>query len=236
MRLGIFGDSFTNDRKNIDWSWTNQFAEKLGTTAENFGYPATSLFYSYQQFLLHKDKFDLIVFVVTEPQRYTRPVTINGVEDFYCNIGDVENALKKSDIDDLDKRELEHLFGWYFMQDRDFMITSQDLLLSHMESMHDNIIFYPAFCDSFTVARTGKYGLPYNYSFFDMVCLQTKLLGATTEQISSHKELSTLSNHLAKEFNDCFANILYNKYRNNSWDLIEIENITLSKPREYYYE
>lgn len=236
MRLGIFGDSFAYDRKNIDWSWTNQFAEKLGTTAENFGYPATSLFYSYRQFLLHRDKYDLIVFVVTEPQRYTKSLTINGVEDFYCNINDVENALQNSNLSSIDRKELEHLFGWYFMQDREFIITSQDLMISHMESVHDNIIFYPAFVDSLVPSKIESYNLPNNFSFYDLVCLQTSLLKIKSEQASPYKELSTLSNHLAKEFNDCFANILYNKYKNNIWDMQEIQNIKLNKPYTYYYE
>lgn len=73
MEIAVYGDSFA-DARNIfytenDFSWTNCLRKK-GYNVTNYGKCASSLFYSYRQFIDTHEKFDKIIFLLTGRGRF----------------------------------------------------------------------------------------------------------------------------------------------------------------------
>jgi hypothetical protein len=78
IKVGIFGDSYADcvhrdsrnlitDINHIGWPIILASDSRLGV--ENYAKNCTSIFYSYKKFYEHRDKFDTIIFVVTQGAR-----------------------------------------------------------------------------------------------------------------------------------------------------------------------
>jgi hypothetical protein len=68
--IGVFGDSYASpwvgNRGDLEYaSWANN----LGETAETYGMSATSQLWSYRKFLENHEKYDKIVFILTNSNR-----------------------------------------------------------------------------------------------------------------------------------------------------------------------
>jgi hypothetical protein len=102
-KIGIFGDSYANPNSTrlvLSTSgknhinpicWPALLADDYNLDVENHAKVCTSIFYSYKKFCDHKDKYDIIIFVVTENSRlYTSNQNI-----LISNISTIERQLKK---------------------------------------------------------------------------------------------------------------------------------------------
>ena len=72
MKIGIFGDSFTDNKNGGDpiyqeTAWPQLLANKFDVT--NYGMAGSGLEFSLDQIYHHADEFDKIIFVSTSPQR-----------------------------------------------------------------------------------------------------------------------------------------------------------------------
>lgn len=244
MKIGIFGDSFADPVnakiKNDPRAWFNIFANKFSdqVSIELHGMSASSIFYSYQKFLQNYHKYELIVFLVTTPDRYPKSLTLShGQEHHFCGIGAIENVRKilgkRITLDD--ERILRHLEGYFIMNVHEYCMVTADLMLNNMSFLHPQVIFYPCFSDSFTKERQEKENIPKNCELFEMYKRQLQQLKIPEE--AEKKELDTIIGHLVHEYNDFFANLLYKKVISGKWDFTGYDDIkTIAQPKEYYYE
>lgn len=78
IKVGIFGDSYADcvsrDYKNVitdinHIGWPIILASDSSLDIINYARNCTSIFYSYKKFCEHRDKFDTIIFVVTQGSR-----------------------------------------------------------------------------------------------------------------------------------------------------------------------
>lgn len=71
--IGVFGDSYACRDKYRKASWVDVLENKFNHNIKCYGYRATSLFWSYKQFMNHKDECNKIIFSITGDNRlYTR--------------------------------------------------------------------------------------------------------------------------------------------------------------------
>lgn len=244
MKIGIFGDSFADPvdevRRVAPYSWFNIFASNFSEPCkvETHGTGASSLFFSYQKFLKHYQKYDVIVVCVTGASRYPKPLVLSdGQTRHYSCIGAIDNAytILGNRITSDDKRTLDHLTGYFIMAVDEYCLTASDLMMNHMSSLHPKVIFYPCFGDSFTSNRFNSEKIPQKYLLFEMYKKQLKLMGIPEH--AQKEERNTIVGHLVHEYNTFFANLLYTKYTKNIWDFSGYDDIThIQMPKDYYYK
>jgi len=244
MNIGIFGDSFAQFNKDATpFHWSTIIKEKLNAEVEHYGYPSTSLFYSYKKFLENYTKYDLIIFAVTDPDRYVKtfdwidkPANTNQYISGYGNVID----LKKKASHEQDKKMLAHLEGWFIMSDFEYNSTMQELMMRHMESLHTNIIFYPCFVQSFLLERYNQSGFPKPFAMYSLLERQIqliKLLGHTTLMpLHCRKEnTKVLAGHLSPEMNEYVAEAMLSKITTGNWKFSNLDDIKMKHPVSYYY-
>jgi hypothetical protein len=101
QHVGIFGDSWADSSHGHDQhpslgslAWFNRMP---GYTASSYGYPGSSLYYSWQKFLAHHADYQRVVFIATNPLRLHKNnvdtgywdhhlAGLSGVEDFLANV------------------------------------------------------------------------------------------------------------------------------------------------------
>jgi hypothetical protein len=147
MKIGVYGDSFADIHSNkhaSHFAWHNQLTKLIpGSTVESFGLGSSSLYYSYCKFLETHDQFDIIIFLVTESNRYTKRVCdIAGSDRYFSNMLQVEHFLQSNDTKSKDKPTLEFLKGWFMMEDAEYNAAMADLMIEKMTGLHKNIIFF----------------------------------------------------------------------------------------------
>jgi hypothetical protein len=244
MNIGIYGDSFTEyDIRAKEFHWSSIVASKLNAETTNLGRSSTSLFYSYKEFLKNYTKHDLILFAVTEPERYTkifdwcdRPLSIrnNGYVSNYSQT----QALKREATNEQDKKMLTHLEGWFIMNDPAYQNDMHELMLQHMESLHKNIIFYPCFDRSFSSLRYSQHNFPVIHNMYSIFNLQLQLVNYDRQHdtIDGERENpNVIAGHLAPEMNEHIAEAMLNKITTGYWKFSDLYDIKLKNPASYYY-
>lgn len=75
--IGIFGDSYTNSASDFEdhlqwWEYLNEYCDKE-CKIDNYGVAGSSLYFSYQNFIKHHEKYDKVIFLYTSPNRLWMP-------------------------------------------------------------------------------------------------------------------------------------------------------------------
>lgn len=237
MRLGIYGDSFAaSHTQSQNIAWYNILAKLVSAkSVVSYGLGATSLYYSYKKFLITHQEFDKIVFLVTEPLRYIKQIYIDSnIPIFHSNLYGVEKELESSNLSYEARRTLENLKGWYLSSDDEYNLQMSELMLRDMETIHENIIFFPCFDTSMTSGRKNKCGLPDNANLMSVLGKTAQLLYRKAVDAGNENQ-EHISCHMTEEFNRFFAETVANKMLNNYWDWSDFQNIKLNRPYEYYY-
>ena len=123
LKVGIFGDSYAdpirhghdNFRELDDIGWPNLLQNNYEVGLHALA--GSSIYYSYQEFLKHHEKYDKIVFVVTDPIRWIKGYKLIKDEDreiHLSNYSTVENWLQSNpEIGVKDRSILEALKEYY---------------------------------------------------------------------------------------------------------------------------
>lgn len=236
MKIGIYGDSFaTSHIEHNPNSWYRILATRLNAELTNYAYGGTSVYWTYNNFLENHDKHDLNIVLVTEPNRYTKKSVLPNVQ-YIPNLSNLEWA--KTNLEDItDEQEIlaRDLEGWYKMCDEDFMLSMSDLMISHMEQLSSNAIFYPCFSNSFTKERFAKNGL-INMQLFLLYVHQSRQLGIENEYSAMNEVREHMCAHLGPELNKFFADVMYEGITNNIWSFNGLENVKMNHPLNFYYD
>jgi hypothetical protein len=241
MKLAVYGDSFgVGISINAHFNWYDVLAKKLGLEKiDNYSLPGTSLYYSYKEFLKTHHKYDKIIFLVTGTDRFPTPVSFSNGKIKHGVTGLVHiNSLRTSrttyecDITDEDMITLDKLESWFSLLDEEHEKTMFSLMLDDIERLHNDVILYPNFITSFTLARFDKHGIPIDKTMSDIHNEQLKKLNLLNSNIIE----KTTCGHMIPEYNHFFANLMYNKIVNNKWDYTGLDDIKIEHPADYYYE
>ena len=246
MRIALYGDSYGVSEEPLDTSWFSILSNRLDYPIDNYSVSGSSLYGSYVKFLETYDRYDLIIFLVTDPNRYPievdfseavpkglRHVSSLGMIDYIRQ--DVNHLLSNLDIQLLNDVE-----GWYKASNEQFSKTVHHLLVEKIGSMHSNLIFYPCFPTSLDSEMMNDAGIDIKHTLFNLFIDQlTKLeFARTLESVlyaGSHENAKVISGHLTPEFNAFVANLMYTKISTGNWNYDGYDKITLLHAKEHYY-
>lgn len=235
MKIGIYGDSFAcSHKESTQIAWFNLLPNIIpNSNMICYGMGATSVYYSYKMFLETYTNFDQIIFLVTEPNRYTKLVELANTRQYFANISHVETLREKYNLRGVDDEILENLKGWFICADDEYNLDMTELMLQNMEKLHDNILFYPCFSNALKPERLTKLGLEQNQSAIDILYRQSQLL-ARPNYDCAYENVYKISCHFTEEFNMFFAELLAAKIMNNVWNFDRLNDVQLLHDTSYY--
>lgn len=267
MKIGIYGDSYASSNSKYAVKWYELLAEKLKGynisspakksfwnrfkktpapqeeqhSLEIYSLAASSLFYTYNQFVDTHHKQDLNIVMVTSLDRYTKEITLASVKNKHAITSEpqIDSLLKiyEGQLSPSDRNKLVYLRGWFKSVDTRYNRVAHDLMLAKMESLHPNTIFYPCFVDSLiTPERYKAHGLEEGVHFAHSFWMrQLELLGQDMDGFSLG-ETQNMCGHMGPEFNEFFANLLYKRITTGKWDHSGMLDIELTHPPGFYYK
>jgi len=122
MKVAVFGDSYADEnivKSKFNYkSWVEILREKYYPDLTCYGTSASSLYFSYDLFLEHQNKFDKIIFIYTGAGRITIPKYIKFKED------------PRNSIEHINKHTNSHIM--YHVAN---IATAEDHLLDHHNLM-----------------------------------------------------------------------------------------------------
>ena len=143
MKIGVFGDSYADKgyKKCTNHIWYNFLEHVYGHQVDCFGESGSSIMFSADLIQQKAKSYDLVIWCLTTPGRFTLPHVINGrnvhvtTSSDKCKISDVEISKKHSICIDY----LKYIFDW----DTENFIGK--CRVSYLQNIHNNILVIPCF-------------------------------------------------------------------------------------------
>ena len=137
MKIGVFGDSFADKNCHDIW-W--KYLEDYGHTVTCFGEAGSSILFSAKLILEHANNFDLCIWAITNPPRFS--LKDDKGNNFHFT-GTEHKKVLKSDVELIEKIKsadmyFKNLFDW---EEADLVGTS----LYHYLSTKTNLLALPCF-------------------------------------------------------------------------------------------
>ena len=255
--IGIFGDSYADPRcSNIKGELTHEsWVNDLGYSVVTYGKAGTTQLWSYRKFLEHHEKYDRVIFIMTNPDRIDHVgdkedwsddfIVTTDLADRILQEGHWKNILNKDYWTNRRQFDLERVKAI-----RDFMCFNNDkvwntysaLIQEGILSRRPDTILIP-------MGIWGKFdwtGMPKGSKCWEYTLLQARSLFPSQPDFSSYynnrlyqnmSELN-LSNHFTKEINQLFASHVRRALAGEGWQdwgINDILSIPHSKPWNYYY-
>lgn len=242
MHLGIYGDSY-GDAKNKNGAncWFNVLAKYLSIkNIDNYSESGSSLYFSYTNFLTTNHKYDTIIFLATDPNRYPikfSPVNI-GCSYHITSVAHIEQlqADLNKHLTEEEQEFLLNLRGWFKVSNKNYNLEIADAILSNIETLRPDVIMYPCFSSSFTKDRFVKNKLDQiTHPLHSFWIRQLDLLEIDPDNFTA-MEKDTLAGHLTEEFNEYIAKMFLSKITTGYYDHSGLLDITIKKPKTYYYK
>lgn len=245
MKLGVYGDSFTSATMEANhFGWYNILAGMLGGEVYNFernisqityGLGAASTFFSYKHFLKNYDKHDLNIFVASDARKYTKLVKLFEEDDKkpISGMASLEWYLYDPRLTEDGKDTLDKIRSWFFVNDEEFMISAQELILRDIESKGNTIILAAAIDETFIPERRKKYIA--NFGLWDFVNRIHDSLDCRDNNKRGDERPDKIAAHMTYEGNYLFASLLYN-YITKKEFMVLPNFIKHEHPYTYYYQ
>lgn len=237
MRLGIFGDSFS--ASDDPRSWPIQLMKSLKCDEyHNYSKSGTSLYYSYKLFLDHYKKYDIIIFTVTDPLRYTKPFIINNETNYICNVYMIHRILVKYKAwfkhNIIEQNKIKRLENWFLFQDQDYTEDMHGLMLSRIYELAPTTIFLPCFNQSFV--GTDRLTFPHTatHNLYDYCKKQGQAVGVNKLNNYKFQQTSNLICHLSEEYNQAICNMIYKSLQTGQLDWKLLDNCDIDLTKQYY--
>ena len=241
LKVGMFGDSYAdpirhghdNFRELDDIGWPNLLRNKYEVGLHALA--GSSIYYSYQEFLKHHEKYDKIVFVVTDPIRWIKGYKLSKNEDRIIHLSSyagVENWLQLNpDMRLEDRCIVEALKGYYlFLVDDPSCQVIANLMLNHMRQLRPDIILIPIARNLLNIDTVGF------DSYLDLFHIE---MGVGTSfdhgKFLQKKYEYRLVCHLSKEMNIVVANDVVNALATGIWNPSEPKPVTHADKADYYW-
>ena len=195
----------------------------------------SSIYYSYQEFLKHHEKYDKIVFVVTDPIRWIKGYKLSKNEDRIIHLSSyavVENWLQLNpDMRLEDRCIVEALKGYYlFLVDDPSCQVIANLMLNHMRQLRPDIILIPIARNLLNMSTVGF------DSYLDLLHIE---MGVGTSfdygKFLQKNYEYRLACHLSKEMNIVVENDVMNALETGKWNPNDPKSIRHVHKADYYW-
>jgi hypothetical protein len=244
LRMAIYGDSFGDSGfiklekgvRNIERWWTTILARKMqAKIVDNYSASGTPFIFSYKNFLQNYKNYDINIVLVTQPNRYTKPIKLS--IDYFIdelqyrapNVPTLESIKKDKRLSKDDITHIDNLLNWYIVNDADFMKTAQNLMLTDILRLAPNTILVPCFSDSMNDLLNSTKCLT------ELFVYQYKLFGINMDDIKKYTErYDVIACHFTPEMNIAIADLIYERITTGKWNW-DFPKVKHEHPIEYYY-
>lgn len=143
MKIGVFGDSYAE--KNYQDSSTPiiwySFLKNYNHTVECFGESGSSILFSAELIKKHYQNYDLVIWCLTTPGRFSLPHTVN---DRSYHVTTANDTCTSKDFEIITKHKvcveyLKYIFDWESEN-----LVSKSLVL-YLQSVCKNLLIVPCF-------------------------------------------------------------------------------------------
>ena len=236
MIIGIFGDSYASEYYG-PVSWSHLLRTQYHYNIHNYAWPATCLFWSYQQLVKNIDIVDAIVFVATQSGRLYWPDATSNSDSLHLISGlwTVQHALK-NELMDPNRLAIFKAAEQYHLNLRNNQFDKfvHDQIIKEIIRLcgkrGKKLIMIPAFDPNIT--RRSAFQCSLN----DVTAKEL-----TTQFGKKHQgyvpEKNTRANHMSKENNIVFAGIVDRLLRDEVFS-IGLDDFVFKKvadPESYWY-
>jgi hypothetical protein len=249
--LAIYGDSFgthsfskvqAHQLKGLSYHWSTLLKQEYNCELTNYALSGSSLYYSYKEFERTNHQHDLIIFLVTEPNRYIKPLTFsNGYKDCITNQRQID-VWKKTRISDLSTDDLEVLHKlecWFEMSDLEYHYDMSEFMVDKVASFGSRVVVLPCFDSSFRAEHSSNLGFSKNTNLCTLYYAQMDELKLSDEGMNTTwvENSQYISGHLTPEYNKvAYENISY-YIKNRVWDWKIPNNKIITSPnKDNYYK
>lgn len=234
MRIAVYGDSFAIAHPEYkELAWYNMIQEILpGCSVTSYGKGASSVYHSYKKFLETQHLYDKVIFLVTEPNRYTKGyVDVDNIEHHFQSLAGVEDFIRSNEST-VDKNFLQNLRGWFMVNDDQFTEDMTELMIKEINNINPNTIIFPCFPNSMKQERMREHN---DISMFNIFKMQCNKLNINCNIYTTHRDNEKLLFcHFTVELNRAIANVFARRITTGIWDWSEIYNITILNNLDYY--
>jgi hypothetical protein len=144
MKIGVFGDSYADKsflRSDSPSIWYNFLKTEYNHTIECFGEGGSSILFSAELIKKHAQNYDLIIWCVTTPGRFSLPHA-NGDRSYHVTTAN--DKCKSNDIEVITKHKicidyLKYIFNW----DTENLVSKA--LISFIQQEYPNLLIIPCF-------------------------------------------------------------------------------------------
>lgn len=196
MKLWVFGDSFASDY-DVDYSWFNQLADKLGCKAVVRGLPGvdnTFIVNQFQENMADMDPDDYVITLLTDPQRFWLFEKVPNLGNWYS----IEKEYWKMAEDAVTKQESDAAKKYTRYLWNETLATTIYKMAQYYVSSHPNSRVIQNFFEI-----PGVIG-----SMIDIS--RNEHIGDTIEEkFSNAQSVDTRANHMSPENHTIFANKVY---------------------------
>jgi hypothetical protein len=141
MNIGVFGDSFCDKLNVVNKPSWFELLKEFNHNVISYGEPGSSILFSAKLIEQHYQKFDFIIWCVTDPNRITVSVADNPTHFNAYGLG-----LKKVKGFDELSFKTNIIADWfkYILDPNEASFTGQ-ALVSYMSQKHQNLMIIPCF-------------------------------------------------------------------------------------------
>ena len=230
MKIAIFGDSYADDYNlwphrytDVGLGWPD-YLRSQNIEVDNYSLGGTSLYYSYQKFILKYQEYDKIIFVVTHPGRISVPV--GNQEENYVNAALVENALKNC-FDFERKIKLAAIRDYFiYVKNDKFDNLVHKLLIEDISKKHKAALIIPCFPNS---------GIDNQIPLIDISHFEAKFWNLSDPIPWSDTVRDARKCHMCEENNLMLGQEIYNWVKTGNYNLNPANFKTPTKEFSHYF-
>jgi len=182
-QLGIFGDSYAEIRppaKQWPWlvtGWSYRFKKELGEDCGVHGAGGSSHLWNFRQFLENHEKYQQVIFTVTNLHRISMPVRLIDkqtgkmtIRTHFPSYKHIEECMKYHHFEqNLGQRMLDYLV--YISKPLEDSAKDVHLAtIKYIQQIRPDAVIVPAF----PTVTTGELGLGYNWCLVDIDLNETR--------------------------------------------------------------
>lgn len=259
--IGIFGDSYTvpgvGNRNNNDCQKTS-WIYHLGEPVVTYGKGGSSQLNAYREFLMHHEKYDRIIFVMTNPDRsdhtgrnedWEGPFVVGYAYATYILREGIWKNKNHPMIFKIDEWNLEKVRAWKNWN----LFTTQPEQIKVFET-YSKLLMQAILCkrpDALLIPMANwghdASSIPSGSHLWEYTLLQLKSLfpnqlhfhGYNNNQINDNVNEIGCANHLTPEINQLLAGhvrLALSGQGWQDWGIMKMDPIQHQHPWDYYYD
>jgi hypothetical protein len=245
LKIGIYGDSFAapNLKSPEKDHWYNMLGKMLGATqVDSYGVVCSSAYFSYKHFLKNYKNYDINIFILTSPHRYTKELWFKCIpnDPRFFNSYDSIDHFTKTQINNFglsltqdESESLNNLKGWFLSSHDEFNIDVQNLIVADILNKCPTAIIIPAFPDSLSSEDFKRFNIAPNATALEFTYSIGHFFGV---KLSDYNERADrISCHFTPEVSMSFAASLFSYIRNNT-TFERPKSISHRHAIDYYYD